>query len=46
MNLLSVENLSKGFGGKDLFKKISFGVNYGDKVALLAKNGSGKNNHT
>lgn len=42
MNLLSVENLSKGFGGKDLFKKISFGVNYGDKVALLAKNGSGK----
>ncbi|MDP2384954.1 MAG: ABC-F family ATP-binding cassette domain-containing protein [Bacteroidota bacterium] len=42
MNLLSVENLSKGFGGKQLFKKISFGVNYGDKVALLAKNGSGK----
>jgi ATP-binding cassette subfamily F protein uup len=42
MNLLSVENLSKGFGGKQLFRKISFGLNYGDKVALLAKNGSGK----
>lgn len=42
MNLLSVENLSKGYGAKQLFKKISFGVNYGDKVALIAKNGAGK----
>jgi ATP-binding cassette subfamily F protein uup len=42
MNLLSVENLSKGYGAKQLFRKISFGINYGDKVALVAKNGSGK----
>ncbi|HEY1039192.1 MAG TPA: ATP-binding cassette domain-containing protein [Bacteroidia bacterium] len=42
MNLLSVENISKTYGAKVLFKKISFGINYGDKVALVAKNGSGK----
>lgn len=42
MNLLSVNNLSKAYGAKVLFKKISFGINYGDKVALVAKNGSGK----
>jgi ABC transport system ATP-binding/permease protein len=42
MNLLSVNNLSKAYGAKALFKKISFGINYGDKVALVAKNGSGK----
>jgi ATP-binding cassette subfamily F protein uup len=42
MNLLSVEQLSKSFGTKDLFKKISFGINYGEKVALIAKNGQGK----
>ncbi|MBA3662692.1 MAG: ABC-F family ATP-binding cassette domain-containing protein [Bacteroidetes bacterium] len=42
MNLLSINNLSKAYGAKVLFKKISFGINYGDKVALVAKNGSGK----
>jgi ATP-binding cassette subfamily F protein uup len=42
MNLLSVEQLSKSFGTKELFKKISFGINYGEKVALIAKNGQGK----
>lgn len=42
MNLLSINNLSKAYGAKALFKKISFGINYGDKVALVAKNGSGK----
>lgn len=42
MNLLSVNNLSKAYGTKRLFSKISFGINYGDKVALVAKNGSGK----
>lgn len=42
MNLLSVNNLSKSYGPKTLFKKISFGINHGDKVALVAKNGSGK----
>lgn len=42
MNLLSVNNLSKAYGAKVLFNKISFGINYGDKVAMVAKNGSGK----
>ncbi|MBL7931744.1 MAG: ABC-F family ATP-binding cassette domain-containing protein, partial [Bacteroidia bacterium] len=42
MNLLSVNSLSKAYGAKVLFNKISFGINYGDKVALVAKNGSGK----
>jgi ATP-binding cassette subfamily F protein uup len=42
MNLLSIDQLSKSFGAKDLFKKISFGINYGEKVALIARNGQGK----
>lgn len=42
MNLLSVSGVSKAYGAKVLFNKISFGINYGDKVALVAKNGSGK----
>lgn len=42
MNLLSINNLTKAYGAKKLFNKISFGINYGEKVALVAKNGSGK----
>jgi ATP-binding cassette subfamily F protein uup len=42
MNLLSINNLSKAYGNKVLFNKISFGINYGEKLALVAKNGSGK----
>jgi ATP-binding cassette subfamily F protein uup len=42
LNLLSVENLSKSFGEKDLFQKINFGISMGDKVAFIAPNGSGK----
>jgi ATP-binding cassette subfamily F protein uup len=42
MNYLSVENLSKSYGDKVLFEKITFGISYGDKVALVAKNGTGK----
>lgn len=42
MNHLSVNNLSKSFGTKTLFKNISFGVTAGEKVALVARNGSGK----
>ena len=42
MNYLSVENLSKAYGIKKLFKNISFGVDYNQKVALVAKNGTGK----
>jgi ATP-binding cassette subfamily F protein uup len=42
MNLLSVEDLSKSYGEKKLFKDISFGIEQGQKVALIAKNGTGK----
>ena len=42
MNYLSAENLSKHYGELILFENISFGLNKGDKVALIAKNGAGK----
>tara|TARA_B110000259_G_scaffold62973_1_gene74471 strand:+ start:3739 stop:5604 length:1866 start_codon:yes stop_codon:yes gene_type:complete len=42
MNLLSVEDISKSYGEKVIFESISFGINKGQKIALIAKNGSGK----
>ena len=42
MNYLSVENLSKSFGDLDLFEDLNFGLNKGDKTALIANNGAGK----
>lgn len=42
MNYLSVENLTKSYGEKLLFEDISFGLDAGQKVALIAKNGTGK----
>ena len=42
MNLLSVENLGKNFGERVLFEGLSFGLSKGDKVALIANNGTGK----
>ncbi|EDP94276.1 ABC-F family ATP-binding cassette domain-containing protein [Kordia algicida OT-1] len=42
MNYLSVENISKSFGERVLFSNISFGINKDQKVALIAKNGTGK----
>ena len=42
MNYLSVENISKSFGDRTLFKDISFGINKDQKIAFIAKNGSGK----
>ncbi|MFM7566927.1 MAG: ABC-F family ATP-binding cassette domain-containing protein [Flavobacteriales bacterium] len=42
MNVLSVENLSKSFGERVLFEGITFGIDQGQKVALVAKNGAGK----
>lgn len=41
-NLLQVENLSKSFGVNTLFQNINFTINEGDKVGLIAKNGTGK----
>ena len=42
MNYLSVENISKSYGERTLFKNISFGINKDQKIAFIAKNGSGK----
>ena len=42
MNLLTVENISKSFGELSLFSNLSFGINKDQKIALIAKNGSGK----
>ncbi|MCI5058405.1 MAG: ABC-F family ATP-binding cassette domain-containing protein [Flavobacteriales bacterium] len=42
MNYLSVEGLSKSYGIKQLYQNISFGLNKGDKVGIVAKNGTGK----
>lgn len=42
MNYLSVENLSKSFGIHSLFEDLSFGIDKGQKVALVARNGAGK----
>jgi ATP-binding cassette subfamily F protein uup len=42
MNFLSVEELTKSYGDKLLFEKITFGIEMGQKAAIVAKNGSGK----
>lgn len=42
MNYLSVENISKAFGELELFSNISFGINKDQKIAFIAKNGTGK----
>ena len=42
MNYLSVENLTKSFGDRVLFSDLTFGIDQGQKVAIVAKNGTGK----
>ncbi|MFA8298775.1 MAG: ABC-F family ATP-binding cassette domain-containing protein [Hyphomicrobiales bacterium] len=42
MNYLTVQNISKTFGEKQLFNDLSFGLEKGQKVALIARNGAGK----
>ncbi|MFA6334497.1 MAG: ABC-F family ATP-binding cassette domain-containing protein [Bacteroidales bacterium] len=39
---LQAENLSKSFGPQILFKNLNFNINEGEKIALIAPNGSGK----
>ena len=39
---LQVENISKSYGDRTLFSNISFNINEGDKIALIAPNGTGK----
>ncbi len=41
-SFLQIENISKSYGTKVLFDGIGFNINEGDKVALIAPNGSGK----
>lgn len=42
MNYLSVENISKSYGELVLFENLSFGINEGQKIGFVAKNGTGK----
>jgi len=42
LNYLQVDNLSKAYGEKVLFRNISFSIDKGQKVALIARNGTGK----
>jgi len=42
MNYLSVENLTKSFGDRVIFEDLIFGIDQGQKVAIVAKNGNGK----
>lgn len=39
---LQVEELTKSYGDRMLFDSITFGVNEGDKIGVIAKNGTGK----
>lgn len=42
MHYVSVEDLTKSYGIKPLFRNISFHIEEGDKIALIARNGTGK----
>lgn len=42
MNLISIENLSKSYGEKVLFRNINYGIDYGNKIGLIGLNGTGK----
>jgi len=42
VNLVSVEHIAKSYGTLKLFENLSFGINQGQKIGLVAQNGSGK----
>ena len=42
ISYLQIENLAKSYGDRLLFHSVTFGVNQGDKIGLIAKNGTGK----
>ena len=41
-SFLQIDNISKSYGTKVLFDRIGFNINEGDKIALVAPNGTGK----
>ena len=40
--MLNLSNISVSFGGRDLYKNISFQINNKDKIGVVGKNGAGK----
>ncbi|MGB6269542.1 MAG: ATP-binding cassette domain-containing protein, partial [Olleya sp.] len=42
MNYLTVENIAKSYGELTLFEGLSFSVHKDQKIAFVAKNGTGK----
>ena len=40
--MLNLTNISVSFGGRDLYKNISFQINNKDKIGIVGKNGAGK----
>lgn len=42
ISYLQIENLTKSYGDRLLFSDVTFGVNQGDKIGIIAKNGTGK----
>ena len=42
MNFIRAEGITKTYGEKELFRNLDFGIEEGDKIALVAKNGAGK----
>lgn len=42
ISYLQIEELTKSFGDLVLFENLSFGISEGDRIGLIAKNGTGK----
>lgn len=42
MHYATIDNISKSFGARSLFQNITFHIEEGDKIALIARNGFGK----
>ena len=42
MNILTLENISKGFSEKNLFENLSMGIDDSDRIGLVGVNGIGK----